>query len=374
MLSSLARDTANVSTANIVGDNNAYYQFNPLRFSYLNDRNTKWPKGENGIYQAGDYMNSYNLRGAKTGFPVAALSGGPGSALNSDYKLFFNPDDYHVVLSDWRGIGASKPKGPGPTNTTQGLLDDIATIQDKLGAEKITLQTNSWGSTMALYYAMTYPDRINGLVLGLPYLASNADIEWNYGVTGIAQTYPQSYADFCRPAGTTNAAEIVTSYAAQLQSDDPYVQKQALVGWTAWELARSGETSDLTVEEIDLIQEKYCYSLTRAAIMTDYTSNRYFIDKERGVLDMDGTLPDVPIIVLANDRDPLHRPDTLAIMREAIPNAEFVVQQDADWHWIFNPNNANGRTNDFIKNAYCYGVEKIRRMTMLDDPQLKLVL
>lgn len=358
--------------AQSVSDNTPYYAYQPELYTYLSNPKAKWQKGPNGQFSAGPFTNSYVVRGAPDGMPTIFLPGGPGSALNSGYKQYFNPQNIKLAMADWRGVWTSQGADPLNGNTTQGLIDDTNTLQQAaFGEQKTVLFGNSWGATVALGVAKTYPDNMGGLILRLPSNARQSDVEWEFGADGIAQAYPDEYRQFTAFAGQSKTPDILASYTEALTSLNPYQQQEAFIQWTAWEWKVAGDT--LTEEDIQraTAPDTYAYNLNRAQIMASYASNNFFLTKN-GILDMAGTLPDVPTIVVMNDQDPTQAPDAVDVMREALPKAEFLVQENANWHFIYNKSVTDGRNNSFVENACAYAVEKIRRIIQDNDPQLGL--
>jgi len=56
------------------------------------------------------------------------------------------------------------------------LWSDIERLREKLNLEKIILFGGSWGSTLSLAYAETYPDNVSGMVLRGIWLASGEEV------------------------------------------------------------------------------------------------------------------------------------------------------------------------------------------------------
>ena len=50
-------------------------------------------------------------------------------------------------------------------NTTWDLVSDMEKLRTHLGVEKWVVLGGSWGSTLALAYAETHPDRITALIV-----------------------------------------------------------------------------------------------------------------------------------------------------------------------------------------------------------------
>jgi proline iminopeptidase len=63
------------------------------------------------------------------------------------------------VLFDQRGRGRSTPSAELRENTTWDLVADIERLRDALGVDRWFVFDGSWGSTLALAYAETHPER-----------------------------------------------------------------------------------------------------------------------------------------------------------------------------------------------------------------------
>jgi len=103
--------------------------------------------------------------GAGSGQPGLLLHGGPGGAINPTMRRFFDPKRWRVTLFDQRGCGKSRPNASLDDNTTWALVEEIERLRRHLGIETWTVFGGSWGSTLALAYAITHPERVAGLIL-----------------------------------------------------------------------------------------------------------------------------------------------------------------------------------------------------------------
>nr|MBA3243059.1 alpha/beta fold hydrolase [Acidobacteriota bacterium] len=99
----------------------------------------------------------YEQCGNPDGTPALFLHGGPGGGIVPDYRRFFDPEAYGVVLFDQRGSGRSTPHASLEENTTWDLVSDIERLREHLGIEKWVVFGGSWGSTLSLAYAQTHP-------------------------------------------------------------------------------------------------------------------------------------------------------------------------------------------------------------------------
>ena len=105
--------------------------------------------------------------------PFIFLHGGPGSKIKDHQKVNFDPTTQRVIFFDQRGCGESLPSGELRDNDTEHLAEDITKIADHLGIDKFYLFGYSWGSALALYYAITRSERVKGLVIGGVYSGAN---------------------------------------------------------------------------------------------------------------------------------------------------------------------------------------------------------
>lgn len=106
------------------------------------------------------------------------LHGGPGSSCRDKHKFAFDPMTQRVIFHDQRGSGQSVPAGKWHHNNTQELAADITAIADHLGVKKFVITGGSWGSTLALYYALENPKRISAIVVSGVFTASQQEIDW----------------------------------------------------------------------------------------------------------------------------------------------------------------------------------------------------
>ena len=81
---------------------------------------------------------------------------------------FFNPERYRVILFDQRGCGESSPSAGDDdataaltNNTTSHLIDDVLQLRRELNIHgKMDVFGGSWGSTLALAYAIAHPETV----------------------------------------------------------------------------------------------------------------------------------------------------------------------------------------------------------------------
>jgi proline iminopeptidase len=118
------------------------------------------------ILSSGEKVQVYiECSGNPKGYPVVYLHGGPGDSINPRVRRLYNPKKYNIIMFDQRGCGKSKPHCHTEKNTTQLLISDMEKIRECVGCDKWLVSGGSWGSSLALLYAQSHPDRTTGLIL-----------------------------------------------------------------------------------------------------------------------------------------------------------------------------------------------------------------
>jgi proline iminopeptidase len=215
----------------------------------------------------------YEQAGNPKGKPVVFLHGGPGGGVAPDYRRFFDPQKYRIVLFDQRGCGKSTPHAELTDNTTWDLVADIERLRVHLGIERWQVFGGSWGSTLALAYAQTHPERVTELVLRGIFLCRQSELRWYYQ-EGASHIFPdrfEPYRDFI-PAAERH--DLMTAYHKRLTGSDHALRLEAARQWTKWEMT----TSKLITPEEDVTKdEDAAFALAFARIENHYFMNGIFM-------------------------------------------------------------------------------------------------
>ena len=109
---------------------------------------------------------SLYARAVGEGQPVIVLHGGPDfdhSYLLPDLDRF--KDRFRLIYYDQRGRGRSA-NGVSPDEVTLGSdVEDIDRVRQHFGLDAPVLLGHSWGTVLALEYALRYPTRVSRLIL-----------------------------------------------------------------------------------------------------------------------------------------------------------------------------------------------------------------
>jgi proline iminopeptidase len=231
--------------------------------------------------------------GNPSGIPVLFVHGGPGGGCEPFHRQFFNPDLYRIVLFDQRGCGKSLPHAELEGNTTEALLSDMEMIRERLQVERWLVFGGSWGSTLALVYAETFPQRVSGLVLRGIFLCREQDISWFYQ-DGASRLFPDYWQDFVAPVRPEDRNDMVKAYYALLTGTDEVSRLAAARAWSIWE----GRTSTLHSKPA-LIQRfgDSHVALSMARIECHYFINQAFLQANQ-ILERAERLQGIPGVIV----------------------------------------------------------------------------
>ncbi|MGQ2903109.1 MAG: prolyl aminopeptidase [Neoaquamicrobium sediminum] len=218
----------------------------------MSDLRTLYPEiepFETGFMDVGDghtiYWERVGTRGAK---PAVFLHGGPGGGFSPAHRRQFDPALYDVLLFDQRGCGKSTPHAGLEANTTWHLVADIERLREMVGAEKWLVFGGSWGSTLALAYSQTHPERVSELVVRGIYTLTKAELDWYYQF-GVSEMFPDKWERFIAPIPKAERGDLMAAYRKRLTGDDKAARIEAAKAWSLWEgetitLLPQPETSD----------------------------------------------------------------------------------------------------------------------------------
>ncbi|WAJ28293.1 prolyl aminopeptidase [Antarcticirhabdus aurantiaca] len=284
---------------------------------------------ETGTLDVGDghvvYFERVGTPGAK---PAVFLHGGPGGGISAAQRRLFDPSRYDVLLFDQRGCGRSTPHASIEANTTWHLVADIERLRDHVGVEKWMVFGGSWGSTLALAYSQTYPDRVSELVLRGVYTLTKAEIDWYYQF-GVSEMFPDKWARFQAPIPENERHDMVQAYHRRLVGDDPVAQIEAAKAWTIWE----GETITLLPDpEFSAPFRDGHYALAFARLENHYFVHRAWLDEGQLLRDAH-RLRGIPGVIVHGRYDmPCPARYAFALHQEW-PEAEFHLIEGAGHAW-----------------------------------------
>ena len=175
--------------------------------------------------------------GKQTGRPILFLHGGPGAGIAPSHRRLFNPDRFRCLLFDQRGSGQSRPFASVESNTTDALIGDIEALRHHLGLDKFILFGGSWGSTLALAYAIAYPEHVESLILRGIFLGTADEVSWF--LHDMGRFFPEAHERFISFIPENERDDILTAYYQRLTSYNPAVYQPAADRWASYETSCS---------------------------------------------------------------------------------------------------------------------------------------
>ncbi|WP_114239075.1 prolyl aminopeptidase [Dyella sp. C9] len=276
----------------------------------------------------------YEQSGNPSGKPVVFLHGGPGGGTNPKCRRFFDPAVYRIVLFDQRGCGKSTPHAELKDNTTWHLVNDIERIRTHLGIDRWQVFGGSWGSTLALAYAETHPDRVTELVLRGIFMLRRWELEWFYQ-KGCDALYPDAWESYLAAIPEAERGDLMSAYHRRLTSSDPQVRVNAARAWSIWEGATSYLWQDTAHIESSGEDE---FALAFARIECHYFVHGGFFEHDDQLLRNVGRIRDIPAVIVQGRYDVVCPMRSAWDLHRAWPEADLRIVQDAG-HSAFEPGN-----------------------------------
>lgn len=281
----------------------------------------------------------YEQCGNPRGKPAVFLHGGPGAGCNANSRRFFDPAKYRIVLFDQRGCGRSTPHAELTDNTTWHLVQDIETLRAHLGIERWQVFGGSWGSTLALAYAQSHPERVSELVLRGIFMLRRWELEWFYQ-KGCDALYPDVWEEYLKPIPEVEHGDLMSAYHRRLTSADPSVRLAAARAWATWE----GATSFLLQDSSYIASSgEDAFALAFARIENHYFVNGGFFEVDGQLLRDVSRIRSIHAVIVQGRYDVVCPLRSAWDLHRAWPEADLRIVADAG-HSAFEP----GITHELI--------------------------
>ncbi len=249
--------------------------------------------------------------------------GGPGAGATPTHRRFFDPASYRIIIFDQRGAGRSTPLGELIDNTTGHLVRDVEALRSYFAIDRWIVFGGSWGSTLALNYAVSHPARCRALILRGIFLCRQAEIDWF--LYGIRQVFPEAWRSFATAIPEAERGDLLSAYYRRLTDPDPAVHLPAARSWSIYE----GACSTL----LPSADGAAAFGEDRMALGLARIEAHYFrheiVAPADDLVDAIGRIRAIPATIVQGRYDmvcPIVTADELA---RAWPEAEYAVVPDA---------------------------------------------
>jgi proline iminopeptidase len=225
----------------------------------------------------------YELCGNPEGSPIMVLHGGPGVGMYDRLKQYYDL---------------------GPVYVFGG----------------------SWGSTLALAYAETYPGSVRGMILRGIFDGSPAVVDFHY--EGAAFFFPQEHATLLHALPDPERRPLPPYLEELLEQSDPHVTPPFLDALARYELKMG--SLQLPDEAIDQIMAGFPSEMHHQMSSIDlyYVSHGYFLEPGQLLRNVD-RLTDIPITFINGRYDIVCPPLIAYRLYEKLPRSELIVVEAA---------------------------------------------
>lgn len=267
----------------------------------------------------------YEEAGNPNGKPVVFVHGGPGGGVDASMRRFFDPKVWRVILFDQRGCGKSTPFSELKDNTTWDLVSDMEKLREELKIEKWAVFGGSWGSTLALAYAISHAQRVESLILRGIFLLREKEIRWFYQ-EGASFIYPDAWDKYLEPIPENERHDLVTAFYKRLTSPDIEVRSKAAKAWSIWE----GSTSKLYTDPSFV--ERFAgdeFADAFARIECHYFVNKGFFKEDGWLLKNIDKIRHIPAWIVQGRYDVVCPATSAWELHKAWPESKLFIINDA---------------------------------------------
>lgn len=263
--------------------------------------------------------------GNPNGKPVVFIHGGPGGGASAAYRRFFNPEKYRIILFDQRGCGRSKPHSELEENTTWALVEDIEKIRQHLNIKKWQVFGGSWGSTLALTYAISHPNSVSELVLRGIFMLRKKELDWFYQ-EGASRLFPDAWQPYYEFIPEAERNDFIKAYYKRLTGPDTSQRKEAAKRWSVWEASTSCLIPNpKMIEEVG--EDHFADAFAR--IESHYFVNKGFFESEDFILKNVEQIRSIPGVIVQGRYDVVCPAESAYELHRAWPESDLVVVPDA---------------------------------------------
>lgn len=281
---------------------------------------------DEGFLDVGDGHKIHYIQvGNPKGEVVLRFHGGPGGELKIPKDNAIDLKKYRLVLFSQRGCGLSKFDDLLKNNTTNHLVEDAKKLLTYLKInEKIILYGGSFGSTLALLFAIKYKKNVKLMLLNAIFLGRKKDIDWPE--TEMARLYPDLIETMKNLAGKDGLRKY---FKEKIHSEKYKDIQEALKYYGSYEYNLGKLNPDFS--ETPAITDKAINSLK---IYLKYNENNMFLE-ENEIMNNIKKIKDIPTLIVHNRLDLTCPVDAAWELHKKLPQSKLIINPDIG-HWSKN--------------------------------------
>lgn len=267
---------------------------------------------------------AWERTGNVNGEPVIVIHGGPGGGSQPSYRQYFDPQKFDIIQFDQRGCGKSVPYAELEDNNTHSSVNDIEALREHLGLESWHVFGGSWGSTLSLIYAQTYPKMVRSLILRGIFMCRKSELHWFYQ-EGASHIFPDAFDFYRDHIPVEEQGDLIKAYYKRLTSSDVEVRRAAAKEWTRWEMATSRLIPDVEyLEKADDLD----FAVAFARIECHYFINAIFVE-EAYILNNVDKIQHIPTYIVQGRYDVVCPTRSAWDLHKAMPNSILKIIGDS---------------------------------------------
>ncbi len=279
-----------------------------------------------GMLQVDDiHVLYYEQSGNPDGEPIIYLHGGPSEGSQPKHREYFNQNHFRIITFDQRASGQSVPFGEIKNNTTENLIDDIEKLREKLGLEKIHLFGGSWGSSLALCYAIKYPEHVASLTVWGIFLMSKKELSWD--TNGKRAIFPEAWEKMANYLTAEEQKDITQSYYNRINNSDKTIAIPAAKMWRTY----GAETFNIITSpegELEKEEEEEQLAHMKAHMQLHYHVNNMFMP-DNYILNNINKIQNIPTTIIHGKCDVICLIENAYDLHKALPNSKFITIPNA---------------------------------------------
>ncbi|MEM7120623.1 MAG: prolyl aminopeptidase [Pseudomonadota bacterium] len=262
--------------------------------------------------------------GKADGVPVVFLHGGPGDIWSPAIYRFFDPDHYRVIAFDQRGVNRSTPAGELTDNTTPHLIADIEAIREHLDIERWIVFGGSWGSALALAYALEHRDRVLALVVRGIYMGDSDDDIW--GFSHCRNLLPEAWDELASHFSDSDHDNLFAACARDINDDDEVRALEVAKAFDDFSGLLCGNTTKR--DDIPLHKSSDAETLVTSRLSLAYFANDIFLPPMHLPNNVH-KLAGLPGAIVQGRRDLICPARNAWMLHKAWPDASLTISDDA---------------------------------------------
>ena len=257
--------------------------------------------------------------GNPKGEPVISFHGGPGGSAKAPRANMYNLKHQRVIMFDQRGCGLTRSKDPLYKNTMQETLKDALHLLKHLGvAGKVVVSGCSFGSTLAVLFAETYPSRVKRLCVDCIFLGRPEDSK------NMTPTTELFYPDALDVVQAQAQGKNLDAYYSKLIFGNNRAQNEkAMRYYKRLEHIGGSGDYDVTFPKTEITDK----DIQKFRVFMHYMIHDMFLQPNQLLKDAK-KIAHIPTEIFQNRFDFCCPPSQAWALHKALPNAKFTLVSD----------------------------------------------